>query len=107
MGPHRCRARLPDPIRTRREPVIADGRHLTGFDATSYTRASARHGIPNVVYFGVQLVLISGFMLLTALVLLEIWQSAKRPLPILLPLAIYRSAHLISTAVRPSAGLLR
>jgi len=60
-----------------------------------------------VVYFGVQLVLISGLMLLTALVLLEIWQSAKRPLPIPLPLAIYRSAELLSTAVRPSAGLLR
>src|SRR5437764_10651102 len=32
-----------------------------------------RIGIQNVVYFGVQLVLISGLMLLTALVLLEIW----------------------------------
>jgi len=60
-----------------------------------------------VVYFGVQLVLIAGLMLLAALVLLEIWQSAKRPLPHLLPLAIPRPAQLLSTAVRPSAGLLR
>ncbi|HEV8377727.1 MAG TPA: hypothetical protein VGP99_02675 [Tepidisphaeraceae bacterium] len=59
------------------------------------------------MYIGVQLVLISGLMLLTALVMLEIWQSAKRPLPRLLPLAISRSAQLLSTAVRPSAGLLR
>jgi len=41
------------------------------------------------------------------LVLLEIWQSAKRPLSRLLPLAISRSAQLLSTAVRPSAGLIR
>ena len=65
-----------------------------------------RIGIQNVVYFGVQLVLISGLMLLTALVLLEIWQSAKGSLPLLLPLAITRPAQLLSTAVRPSAGLL-
>ena len=60
-----------------------------------------------MVYFGVQLVLISGLVLLTALALLEIWQSAKRPLPRLLPLAIPGSAQLFSTAVRPSAGLIR
>ena len=59
-----------------------------------------------MVYFGVQLVLIGGLMLLSALVLLEIWQSAKRPLPHLLPLAIPRLAQPFSTAVRPS-GLLR
>lgn len=64
-------------------------------------------GVPNVVYFGVQLVLIGGLMLLAALVLLEIWQSAKRPLPALWPLVICRPAPLLSTAVRPSAGLLR
>jgi hypothetical protein len=64
-------------------------------------------GYKNVVYFGVQLVLMTGLMLLTALVLLEVWQSAKRPLPILLPLAISRQAQLINTAVRSSDGLLR
>jgi hypothetical protein len=97
-------------MRIRRVPAIADGWRSTGFEATSRKESgkSARPtGIKNVVYFGVQLVLISGLMLLTALVLLEIWQSAKRPLPLLLPLTIARSAQLLGTAVRPSAGLLR
>src|SRR2546428_7269750 len=71
------------------------------------SRSNKRIRIKNVVYFGVQLVLISGLMLLTALVLLEMWQSAKRPLPRLAPLAIRRSAQLLSTAVWPSADLLR
>src|SRR5687768_18559519 len=61
--------------------------------------------IPNVVYFGVQIVLIGGLMLLAALVLLEIWQSAKCLLPVLRPLVICHPARLMSMAVRPSAGL--
>jgi len=84
----------------------AEGQRSTGFDATSQS-LNKSIGIPNVVYSGVQLVLMAGLMLLTALVLLEIWQSAKRPLPHLLSLTISNSAQLFSTAVRPSAGLLR
>ena len=68
--------------------------------------ANSEIGIKNVVYFGVQLVLIGGLMLLGALVLLEIWQSAKRPLPLLLPLSVSGSAQLVSTAVGPLADLL-
>src|SRR2546430_16908046 len=98
-------------LQTQRELAIADDQHLD--------RSLKRHpdgsgnparqlmGYKNVVYFGVQLVLMAGLMLLTALVLLEVWQSAKRPLPILLRLAISRQAPLINTADRASYGLLR
>ena len=98
-------------LQTQRELAIADDQHLD--------RSLKRHpdgsgnparqltGYKNVVYFGVQLVLMAGLMLLTALVLLEVWQSANRPLPILLPLTISLQAQLVNTAVRSSAGLLR
>jgi hypothetical protein len=58
-----------------------------------------------VVYFGVQLVLIGGVLLLAAFLLLQAWQSAKRPGLRLLPVAILRRSQ-IGTAVRLSAGLL-
>jgi hypothetical protein len=58
-----------------------------------------------VVYFGVQLVLIGGVLLLAAFLLLQTWQSAKRPLPGLLAVAIIRRSQ-TSTAVRPLAGQL-